>query len=129
MGLFKEIDRHKVFDKSGGMCWYCGLCLEEWPKETHGNRVSIQDSWGVIDHVLPKHLGGKTVYENLVPSWWLCNHRKSKNSVEEFRGIMTRIIYGLPRFSEAQIEYLKSVGLILPKYDLYVFAFEKEGWK
>lgn len=105
MGLFKEIDRHKVFDKSGGMCWYCGLCLEEWPKETHGNRVSIQDSWGVIDHVLPK------------------------NSVEEFRGIMTRIIYGLPRFSEAQIEYLKSVGLILPKYDLYVFAFEKEGWK
>jgi 5-methylcytosine-specific restriction endonuclease McrA len=36
-----------------------------------------------VDHVLPRHLGGRETWDNLVTACNLCNHRKGGHTLEE----------------------------------------------
>lgn len=54
--------RHKVLDRDGYRCRYCG--------------VEVTDKTANIDHVVPYHLGGVTTPENLVTACQDCNKAK-----------------------------------------------------
>lgn len=64
------MDRKKIFDKTGGRCFYCGM-----PLDFHDFHV---------DHFIPKARGGKDA-DNLVPSCPDCNLSKADLTIEEFR--------------------------------------------
>lgn len=69
MGYSKGI-REKVYNITGGRCYYCGCSLKK-------------DSFE-IDHYIPKADGGKGE-GNRVPSCKDCNVIKSNKSIEVFR--------------------------------------------
>lgn len=52
-----------IWDKTGGLCFYCGLALNPYRNFS-------------IDHVVPKSRGGSDDPDNLVPACRRCNCRK-----------------------------------------------------
>ena len=54
----KHAFRQQIFDAWNGICAYCGV-----PADT-------------LDHVKPRHRGGNTVADNLVPACRECNRDK-----------------------------------------------------
>ena len=65
-----RIDRQAVLEKTGGHCGYCG-------KELGGKFH--------VDHIYPKHRGGKDDITNLIAACQRCNIRKATFTVEGFR--------------------------------------------
>jgi hypothetical protein len=62
--------REKVLEKTGGLCFYCGLNLK------------INNIWE-MDHLYPHRRGGVDSIENLFPACLNCNERKwSKNPID-----------------------------------------------
>jgi len=61
--------RKEIFVRDGYTCQYCG---------TRGRDLTI-------DHVVPRHRGGKHIWENLVSACRSCNHRKGGKTIEEAR--------------------------------------------
>lgn len=66
-----------VFNKTGGVCYYCGV---DFPSDTvflddGGKIISSKRNWH-IDHVTPVSKGGTYDLENLVPSCSTCNFKK-----------------------------------------------------
>ena len=61
--------RKEVFVRDGYTCQYCG---------TRGRDLTL-------DHVIPRHRGGKHTWENLVTACRACNHRKGGKTLEESR--------------------------------------------
>ena len=60
--------RSKIYDMWGGECAYCGKPARS------------------LDHVIPRHKGGLTVIENLIPACLSCNgHKGAENWVEWYR--------------------------------------------
>jgi HNH endonuclease len=55
-----------------------------------------------IDHVTPKHRGGRHEWENLVAACRSCNHRKGGKTVQEARMALLRE----PRAPRADLRYL-----------------------
>lgn len=68
-----------VYAKTGGHCWYCGVELDFSGKCNSNPRAAC------IDHANPQNNGGGNHLSNLLPCCWLCNSKKHKKSVEEFR--------------------------------------------
>lgn len=64
-----KFSRINVFTRDGFRCQYCG----EQKKMADLN----------YDHVVPRHLGGKTVWENIVASCYKCNGRKANRTPEQ----------------------------------------------
>ncbi len=62
-----KLSRRTVFARDGYTCQYCG--------------VQTRDL--TIDHVVPRRLGGKTVWENVVAACRKCNTRKSDKPLEQ----------------------------------------------
>jgi 5-methylcytosine-specific restriction endonuclease McrA len=127
--------RDAVYNKSNGQCWYCGKHLvKDYPDSWTSSELATILS---VDHVIPRGTpGGTNHIDNLVPACRSCNSRKNKKSIEEFREHITRVLYGLPRFSQEQIDYLQSLRVQLPEnfpcYPHVSFWFEtntqaKEG--
>jgi 5-methylcytosine-specific restriction endonuclease McrA len=58
-----KLTRSNVFDRDKNRCQYCG---------SHFDRRDLN-----LDHVIPRHHGGKTTWENIVCSCIKCNTRKS----------------------------------------------------
>ena len=58
-----KFTRHNVFERDGEKCQYCGHTFE---------REALN-----LDHVIPRHYGGKTTWENIVCSCIKCNSRKA----------------------------------------------------
>jgi len=57
----KRLNRIEVFRRDGYICQYCG-----------------QDGKGLtLDHVVPRHRGGRHVWENVVSACIVCNNRKA----------------------------------------------------
>jgi len=104
-------NRQRIWDKTGGICWYCGKRMQPF--------VDF-----VIDHVVPKANGGRNSYGNLVPCCDPCNRRKGAKSVEEFRILMTR-----PSFTPVQRQFLSSIGVDIDAVPAYRFWFERKGGK
>jgi 5-methylcytosine-specific restriction endonuclease McrA len=55
-----RLSRKEIFRRDHYTCQYCGQ----------------SSSILTIDHVIPKHLGGETSWENLVTACPVCNHKK-----------------------------------------------------
>lgn len=62
-----KLSRREVFRRDNYTCQYCG-------KHT----LSL-----TIDHVLPRHMGGKQSWTNVVAACPACNHRKGGHTLEE----------------------------------------------
>lgn len=65
----RKLTRKELFLRDRYTCQYCG-------KETRDLTV---------DHVVPRHRGGRHSWDNLVSACRACNHRKANHSVEEAR--------------------------------------------
>jgi 5-methylcytosine-specific restriction endonuclease McrA len=64
-----KFSRANVFARDGYRCQYCGS-----PKQ--GRELSY-------DHVVPRHRGGRTTWDNIVASCLPCNHRKGSRTPEQ----------------------------------------------
>lgn len=111
-----------VWSKTEGRCWYCGEFLLT-SKEHYTKTEQLR--WFVIDHVMPLNAGGDDGIDNLVPACWSCNSAKRSMTLEEYRAHAGRILAGIPKFSQEQIEYLASLGLVLPELPPHVFWGEQ----
>lgn len=69
MAVLKKVD--KVLSKTDGHCVYCGILVYE--------RENLN-----IDHIIPKSKGGKTKFDNLIPSCKSCNSFKGALTASEF---------------------------------------------
>ncbi len=67
--------RKEVFRRDNYTCQYCG--------RNSGERMTI-------DHVIPKSLGGRTVWENVVSACRTCNLKKGNKTLEEARMCLLR---------------------------------------
>lgn len=74
-----KFSRVNVFTRDGFRCQYCG----ETKTAAHLN----------YDHVVPRHRGGKTAWENIVASCYPCNGRKANRTPEEAGMRLRRVPY------------------------------------
>ena len=72
-----RLTRREVFMRDQYACQYCGLKTRDL----------------TLDHVLPRHRGGKHTWDNLVSACRSCNHRKGGKVVEEARMTLRRPPY------------------------------------
>ena len=71
-----KLTRKNVFERDKYQCQYCGKRL---PSEELN-----------LDHVIPRHYGGKTTWENIVCSCVKCNSRKANRLPHEASMCLTR---------------------------------------
>lgn len=64
-----KLTRNNVFGRDKNRCQYCGQVFE---------RTELN-----LDHVIPRHYGGKTTWENVVCSCVRCNTRKANRLPHE----------------------------------------------
>ena len=64
-----KLTRNNVFERDGNRCQYCRKVFER--RELN------------LDHVIPRHYGGKTTWENVVCSCISCNTRKANRLPHE----------------------------------------------
>jgi len=64
-----RLTRREVFQRDRFTCQYCG----------------VQGKDLTLDHVMPRHRGGKHTWENLVAACKSCNHRKAGRTPAEAR--------------------------------------------
>jgi CRISPR/Cas system Type II protein with McrA/HNH and RuvC-like nuclease domain len=112
--------RLRVFNKTGGRCWYCGIELKMF------NGEILPDTF-MVDHAHPKKLGGSNAYENLVPSCSNCNETKNHKTVEQFRILLAHRAAGIEKFTQNQIAWLRGHGIEIPVLPAITFWFEKQA--
>ncbi|HEX9830943.1 MAG TPA: HNH endonuclease [Thermodesulfobacteriota bacterium] len=66
-----KFNRINIFKRDGGICQYCG---EKFPRPDL-----------TIDHLVPRSLGGKSAWDNVVCCCGDCNRRKGGRTPEEAR--------------------------------------------
>ena len=81
-----KLSRREVFARDRHTCQYCGAASRDL----------------TIDHVTPKHRGGRHEWENLVAACRNCNHRKGSKTLAEARMTLLRE----PRAPRADVRYL-----------------------
>ena len=64
-----KLTRNNVFERDKNQCQYCA---REFPREELN-----------LDHVIPRHAGGRTTWENIVCSCVKCNTRKANRLPHE----------------------------------------------
>ena len=64
-----KLTRNNVFERDDDKCQYCG---HVFPREELN-----------LDHVIPRHYGGKTTWDNIVCSCIKCNSRKANRLPHE----------------------------------------------
>jgi len=69
-----RLTRKEIFVRDNYTCQYCGVRSKDL----------------TIDHVVPRHRGGKHTWENLVSACRACNHRKGGKTMEEARMTLRR---------------------------------------
>lgn len=62
-----KLTRREVFRRDNYTCQYCDR----------------RDTFLTVDHILPKHLGGRHIWTNVVAACPSCNHRKGGRRLEE----------------------------------------------
>ncbi|HEX2142333.1 MAG TPA: HNH endonuclease [Candidatus Limnocylindria bacterium] len=81
-----KLSRREIFARDRHTCQYCGTVSRDL----------------TIDHVVPKHRGGRHEWENLVAACRSCNHRKGSKTLAEARMHLLRE----PRATRADVRYL-----------------------
>jgi 5-methylcytosine-specific restriction endonuclease McrA len=67
-----RLTRREVFARDHGRCQYCG-----------------RDAELTLDHVLPRHRGGRHEWDNVVAACRPCNHRKGGRTPAEARMVLS----------------------------------------
>lgn len=93
-----RLSRKELFHRDGFRCQYCGKRTREL----------------TIDHVLPRHRGGRHTWDNLVTACKPCNHRKAGRTPQEAR---------MALLSEPAAPHL---GLYYP---FWPYLEREEGWR
>lgn len=108
--LSKE-ERLKVYRMFDGRCAYCG------------KQIAFKDMQ--VDHIVPLHLGGADDESNWYPACRMCNHYKSKLTLEKFRQELSK----LPEMLENVHIYrlARMYGLIRRSRRYVRFYFEQEA--
>lgn len=70
-----QLTRREIFRRDNYTCQYCGK---------HGTSLTV-------DHVVPRHLGGRESWTNLVTACSLCNHRKGGHTLDEAKMKLLRL--------------------------------------
>jgi 5-methylcytosine-specific restriction endonuclease McrA len=94
-----RLSRREVFNRDRHTCQYCGR---------RGQRDLT------LDHVVPRHRGGRHIWENLVTACKPCNHRKAGHTPHEARMKLMRQPYQ-PHVSSY--------------YVVYPYLNSEEGWR
>lgn len=113
MGLPIKL-RTQVWNKTDGICWYCGTKLV-WGSEEFGT-VNSKNTF-TVDHLIPDK---NNKIENLLPCCKACNSGKGTKTLEEYRKRCETGIW----FGTDQIEYLRSFGIEIPKRKNIIFYGE-----
>lgn len=87
-----KLSRHEIFRRDNYTCQYCGR-----------HNVSL-----TVDHVVPRHMGGKHIWTNLVTACSSCNHRKGGHRLEEAHMRLTTAPWEPP----ASVAYIFSRHLL-----------------
>jgi 5-methylcytosine-specific restriction endonuclease McrA len=95
-----KLSRREVFARDAHTCQYCGTASRDL----------------TIDHVVPKHRGGRHEWENLVTACRGCNHRKGSKTLAEARMLLRRE----PRAPRADVRYL---------YGTYLADEQNDAWR
>ena len=69
-----RLTRREVFIRDHHTCQYCGMKTRDL----------------TLDHVMPRHRGGRHTWENLVSACRTCNHRKGGRTPDEARMYLHR---------------------------------------
>ena len=67
-----KLSRRAIFRRDNFTCQYCG----------------VQSNHLTIDHIIPRHRGGKHVWENVVSAFPPCNRRKGGKTLIEARMVL-----------------------------------------
>ena len=121
--------RLEVWNKTGGVCWYCSSPLTIGKPEKTGNAfIDYHEARRVfsVDHVTPQCAGGSDDINNLVPCCSGCNNEKRHRTLEEYRRYMEWEDIG--EFTRKQIYWLEDHGIQIPQPKHYQFYFEYMGW-
>jgi 5-methylcytosine-specific restriction endonuclease McrA len=105
-----KLSRREVFARDAHTCQYCGTTSRDL----------------TIDHVMPKHRGGRHEWENLVTACRGCNHRKGSKTLVEARMRLLRE----PRAPRADVRYLYGTYLADEQNDVwrtYLFLSDSPG--
>ncbi len=81
-----KLTRREIFRRDNYTCQYCGR----------------RDVALTVDHVIPRHMGGRHIWVNLAAACSACNHRKGGRSVEESR---MRLLH-IPKEPPANASYI-----------------------
>jgi 5-methylcytosine-specific restriction endonuclease McrA len=93
-----RLSRREVFNRDRYTCQYCGRQTREL----------------TLDHVIPRHRGGRHEWENLVSACKTCNHRKAGRTPQEARMRLQREPMA-PRVSSY--------------YVVYRYLDDQDGWR
>lgn len=72
-----KLSRREIFQRDHYTCQYCGSKTKDL----------------TLDHVIPRHRGGKHSWENLVSACRSCNHRKGGKTLDDSRMKLSRLPY------------------------------------
>lgn len=95
--------QHPSWVATNGRCFYCG------------------EPASVMDHVLPKSLGGDDRDSNLVAACFECNSAKSGNPLEAFRMMRAQATGAWCQFSPQQLAFLRDHGFVMPPFPGFLF--------
>jgi 5-methylcytosine-specific restriction endonuclease McrA len=94
-----RLSRREVFNRDRFTCQYCGR---------RGQRDLT------LDHVVPRHRGGRHTWENLVTACKTCNHRKAGRTPQEAKMTLAKAPLQ-PRVNNY--------------YVVYPYLHSEEGWR
>lgn len=112
-------ERHEIYNKTGGFCYYCGNILRKTWHEDHVKPVIRNPYSGEVTNQENDNTANK------VPACPRCNRWKSSMSVESFRYVIENLITVLNRDSP-QYRMAKDYGLIEETGKGVKFYFESE---
>lgn len=81
-----KLTRREIFRRDNYTCQYCGK---------HAASLTV-------DHIIPRHLGGKEIWTNLVTACSSCNHLKGGHTLEDAK---MRLLH-LPKEPPASTMYI-----------------------
>jgi 5-methylcytosine-specific restriction endonuclease McrA len=94
-----RLSRREVFNRDHHTCQYCGR---------RGQRDLT------LDHVMPRHRGGRHTWENLVTACKTCNHRKAGRTPQE---------------AKMQLMHDPHQPRVSTYYVVYPYLNSQEGWR
>lgn len=93
-------------------CYYCGV-----------SSVSVKLT---RDHFIARSKGGSNKRSNLVPACMVCNATKRARTFDNARPLLIQKMLGWPKFTSAQIEWMRNRGVDLSEYDGAKLWFERQ---